>query len=366
MIKALTVGTATRDVFIQSQLFKVVHDPTHLEKLGFPTGEAQCFALGGKIEVGRPAFTIGGGAANAAVTFSRQGFKAEALIKIGRDPSGRDVISHLKDEKVGVRAVLDSKAGTAYSAILLSPGGERTILNYRGASEDLRLNDFSTNTFKVQVGYIVPGRIPFEVIKKIVQKLRVNGAFVAMNPSKYYLEMGAKKLKPIFDNLDLILVNREEGAYLTGAKYEDERGIFKKFDKLVRGLAVMTDGPKGVMVSDGQKIYQAGIYKEKKIVDRTGAGDAFGSGFAAGLLRQVSSILEKKSKISNGAGKYQVSSNRNQFKFNTEAIEYAIRLGSANATSVVEAIGAEPGILTQKQFKNETRWGDLKIKVEEI
>lgn len=352
MFKVLTIGTATRDVFISSHLFKIVHDPMHLERLGFPTGEAQCFALGGKIEVARPVLTVGGGATNTAVTFARQGFKTEALVKIGRDKSGADVVLDMKKSNVKPLAVYDKDTGTAYSAILLSPSGERTILNYRGASENLTISDVGKSSLKADLAYIVPGHIDFKVIAYLVKKLKKLGAVIAMNPSKYYVELGVKRLTPIFRDLDVILVNREEASYLTGKKFEDEDGIFKKFDELVGGVAVMTDGPKGVLVSDGRKVYKAGIFQEKKIVDRTGAGDAFGSGFMAGLLRQVS------------GSKFRVSGKKTGSKilnFGGEAIKYAIRLGSANATSVVEEVGAQPGVLSKNDFEKKGRWKNLKI-----
>src|SRR3989344_9575939 len=100
MLDGVTVGTATRDVFLRSRLFKTVHDPKHLERLGFPTGEAQCFALGAKVEVERPLVSVGGGAANAAGTFARQGVKAAALFKIGKDENGRAVLGDLRKERV--------------------------------------------------------------------------------------------------------------------------------------------------------------------------------------------------------------------------------------------------------------------------
>ena len=89
MFDIITIGTATRDVFLTSPLFKVLRDKKHLPKIGFPTGEAQCFTLGGKIEINETVFTTGGGATNAAITFSRHGLKTAALIKIGRDETGR-------------------------------------------------------------------------------------------------------------------------------------------------------------------------------------------------------------------------------------------------------------------------------------
>ncbi|MEK7144014.1 MAG: hypothetical protein AAB820_01645, partial [Patescibacteria group bacterium] len=96
MYDVITIGTATRDVFLTSPLFKIVRDPRHLQKMGFPTGEAQCFALGGKIEISAPVLTTGGGATNAAVSFGRQGLKTATLVKVGDDESANSIINELK------------------------------------------------------------------------------------------------------------------------------------------------------------------------------------------------------------------------------------------------------------------------------
>lgn len=348
MFDIITIGTATRDVFLTSPLFKIVRDPEHLERLGFPTGEAQCFALGGKLEVGKPILTIGGGAANSAMTFARQGLKTAALIKLGDDENGRAVLSDLKKEGVTTLAAQDKETGTAYSVILLSPSGERTILNYRGASEFLKKSDIALSKIKSRWAYISPGRIHLEVIRALIRGLKKNRTLIAMNPSKYYLELGLKRFKPILDKLDVVIMNREEAAYLTGTKYEDEKKIFKKFDELSNCLAIMTEGLKGVLVSDGKTVYKAGTYKEKRVVDRTGAGDALGSGFVASLA-QATRRKDYRSCM-----------------YDRKMIEAAIKLGSANATSVVEKIGAQEGILTKKEFRVESRFKNLPIHVQHI
>jgi sugar/nucleoside kinase (ribokinase family) len=343
MFDVLTVGTATRDVFLQSPLFKVVQDPKHLRKLGFPTGEAQCFALGAKIQVSRPVLTVGGGAANAAVTFARQGFKTGTVVGIGRDENGISALADLQSEKIKTFPIYDPTQMTGYSVILLSPAGERTILHYRGASRHVKGTETVWKKLRAKWVYISPGGIPLGAMLKIVKRFRQNGAKITINPSNEYLKLGAKRLTPLLSSLDMILLDREEAAYLTGVSYSDERGIFRAFDRLVKGLAVMTDGPRGVTVSDGKKIYRAGVFKEKKIADRTGAGDAFGSGFVAGLARSQVSV--------SGA-----------YVFSEEDIKYAIRLGSANATSVVEQIGAQTGILHRREFRNK-RWANLPVKI---
>ena len=129
MFDVLTIGTATRDVFLQSPYFRVVHDPQHLRRLGFPAGDAQCFALGAKIQVSPPVLAVGGGAANSSVTFARQGLKTGAVVGIGRDANGKAALADLESERVKTLPIYDPKQMTGYSVILLSPDGERTILH---------------------------------------------------------------------------------------------------------------------------------------------------------------------------------------------------------------------------------------------
>lgn len=334
MFDVLTIGTATRDVFLLSPLFKVLRDVKHLQKLGFKTGEAECFALGSKIEVERTVFGVGGGATNSAVTFSRQGFRTAALVKLGADEAGEAVLKSLKKEKIVPIALKSASDGTGYSTILLTRGGERTILVYRGVSDDFKKEEIPWRKLKSKWAYIASGEIPLPLMKNIVSHLKNNGAKLAMNPSKFYLNLDKSKLKEIFSYLDVVIVNREEASYLTGIDYKNERGIFSKFDEFIQGIAVMTDGASGALVSDGRYIYRAGKFSEKKLVDRTGAGDAFGSGFVAGLMQE-------------------------------NDINYALRLASANATSVVERIGTQAGILKKADF-NEKRWKYLDLDIEPL
>lgn len=334
MFDVVTIGTATRDVFLTSSLFKVLRDPEHLKRIGFPSGEAECFAFGSKLEVQEPIFTVGGGAANAAVAFAREGFKTGALITLGDDASGNAVETSLKNEHVIPFTILNKKISTAYSTILLSPSGERTILVYRGASDRMDVKQIPFAKLKAKWVYIAPGGIDFKVIEKIINYCKRHGVKIAMNPSKHYIEKGAHGLKTFLKYLDVVIVNREEASRITGVDYNEDKEIFRIFDALVPGIAVMTDGPKGALVSDGRYIYKAGIFKEKKIVDRTGAGDAFGAGFVAGLVRKSD-------------------------------IHYALRVASANATSVVEHIGAQAGILRKKDL-HQRRFKYLDLDVEPL
>lgn len=340
MYDIITIGTATRDVFLKSPLFKPIQDPHFTPAAGFPSGEAECFSLGAKIEIGAPVLTTGGGSGNAAVTFARQGFNAAAIISVGKDEHGKAVIADLKKEKVHPVVSYAKDLQTSYSTILLSDIGERTILVYRGASD--YMGRVSSAHLKAKWAYIVPGAIPLPRMKALIERFKAEGMMIAMNPSGHYIKLGAEALRQIFADLCVVIMNREEAASLTKLPFDDEKGIFKKLDEMVPGISVMTDGPRGVTVSDGKTLYKAGIFKEKELVDRTGAGDAFGSGFVSGLVHKA---MRGNGRLECGGGD----------------IKEAIRLASANATSVVEYIGAKAGILTKGQFESDSRWRGFDI-----
>ena len=321
----IAIGTATRDAFLKSKDFAIVKDKR------FKTGQALCVSLGSKIEIPEIIFTTGGGATNAAVTFARQGLKTACITKVGSDVSGETIKRELAKEKIFTGFVRTSEElPTAYSIIMIAPSGERTVLVYRGVSEKLRESEIPWPRLKAEWFYIAPlGGENAKLFEPFVKFAVKNKIKIAVDPSAALIKLGLKKLKPLLRHIDVFKCNQEEASYLTGIPYQKEKEIFKKFDELIRGVAVMTKGPDGLSASDGKFIYQAGTYKEKRVADRTGAGDAFGSGFIAGLIQ-------------------------------TGNMEYAISLGTANATSKVEHIGAKAGLLTKPEFKK--RFKPLKIK----
>lgn len=344
MYDVITIGTATYDVFLRSELFKTIKDPHFNKKMGFPTGKAECFAFGGKIDVEEPVMVSGGGATNAAVTFARQGLKTGAVYRVGKDVFGDLVNKELIKEKVKVLGTADKKLKTGYSTLLLAPEGERSILVYRGAACCLATKDTPLSKMKSSWFYIVPSTIDLKVMRAMVDYAWKNNILVAMNPSKFYVQAGWTVLESLMKKIAVLIMNREEAAYLTGVDYEKRDDIFDKLLQLRRGqgITVMTDGPDGVWVTDGKSVYRAGIFKENQLVDRTGAGDGFGSGFVAGLI-----LGGKKNKKGVDQG---------------GVIKEAIRLASANATAVVEQVGAKAGILTKTDFFKK-RWRGLDIKV---
>ncbi|OHA50565.1 MAG: hypothetical protein A3A97_03280 [Candidatus Terrybacteria bacterium RIFCSPLOWO2_01_FULL_40_23] len=325
MTDFISIGSITRDVFMQSKGIRTVHSKR------FKTGAAECVPLGSKIEVNDIFYTVGGSAANAAVTFARQGFSSGCIGRLGEDVRASETKKVLAKEKLDVSYLqFDSAKYTAYSSILLTPSGERSILAYRGAGEFISSTDISWNKLaKAKWFYIthLAGHCA-SLYPKLINFAAKHGIKVATNPGSSQLLKPAM-MRSLLKHVDILILNKEEASYFVNITYKKTDAIFSKLDNWVKGWVVMTDGPNGVSVSDGKTRYHAGVLKERKMADRTGAGDAFGSGFVAEMHR------------------------------NKGNVEKAIAFASANATSVIEYIGAHPGIL--KKGQSSARWGKLKI-----
>ncbi len=341
MKDVIAIGSVTRDNFLDA-------NDLPLERYSkTPSGKAFMLPLGDKLDVGPAYPTIGGNSANASVTFVRQGLSAAVVGHVGNDENGEAIIRRLKKEGVATAMVTtDRKLPTSFSVLLLK-SGERTILNYHGSSNNFSIADINFRGMKSTWWYLSLAGKSEKIYGKLLDFAWKNKIAVAFNPSGYHLEHGRSEILRSLEKISFLSLNEEEAAILTGIPFRREREVFKKLDDLTSpGILAVTNGAEGVTVSDGKFIYRAGTFKEKKLVDRTGAGDAFGSGFVAGLVKSGVTFS-------------------NLHRISKEQVIEAIRTASANATSVVEHIGATEGILTARGLK-ESRWKNLKVKIEKL
>jgi len=315
MFDIVTFGSATRDIFVRSKDLKVISSPEYL------TGKAIAVEAGGKVYIEELIFATGGGGTNCAATFALQGLKVAYVGLIGNDEGGLEVFRELNALGVscGFMKTTD-QAPTPYAIILSLPSKERSILVYEGASHLLTENDIPWDKLKEARWFYISSLAgqSAKTFEPIINFAAANKIKVAVNPGQDQLTKDSEIFKKLLSKIDILLVNQEEASKITGVDYKSEEDLFKKFDALVPGVAVMSKGPEGVAVSDGQQIYRAGI-PESPYVDRTGSGDAFGSGFVAAII-------------------------------NGDTIVEAIQLGAANATGTIQSIGAKAGLLKKGDF----------------
>ena len=313
MYDIISIGSATRDVFIGAEDFK------SFKSEDYSSGTAMCFSLGSKIEIKKIVFTTGGGGTNAAVTFARQGLKTANIGVVGNDLNAQEVIEALQKEGIDTQYYQKhSDDFTAYSVILVDKGGERTILSYKGEGQHFEAVDIPFDKLRARWLFLNSLGGHYDLLDNAINWAAKNNVKVAINPGGKELAHGLDKLRPLFKNIFVFWTNQEEAAGLLGMDINDEAGIFKKMDELIDGIFVMTKGPQGMVVSDGKNIYRAGV-PDSPVVERTGAGDASCSGFVTEYIRSGDIIK-------------------------------AIQFGTANASSVVTQYGSKEGILKKDDW----------------
>lgn len=344
MYDIITFGSATQDVFLKSKGFTEIK-----EEKKFFNKKGVCFALGGKVDISEIEFASGGGGTNTLFTFKNQGFKTAYCGMLGDDYAGQEIKNELQRKKIPTEFLsFINKKHTNYS-IIISTENDRTALVYRGASEELKKSNIPWSKIKTKWFYLSPlsGKLS-KIFEDLLVFAKKNKIKIVINPGNSQLSMPQGKLKRLLNMADILILNQEEASIATGLPYSKEKEIFNTLDKWVDGIVVMTKGPLGVVVSDGKFLYEAGILPVKKIVDRTGCGDAFGSGFVTAIIQKTKNKkkIEEKDIIS--------------WELSPSDIEYAIQWGSANATSCLQKFGAKDGLL--KKGESIFKWGKIKIK----
>jgi sugar/nucleoside kinase (ribokinase family) len=335
MFDVISIGSVIRDIIFKTSKSKI---PSN--KCG--ENEKQpliCFRYGVKINPDQAFFLLGGGGNNTALSFTKLGLKTALFSKIGRDGTGQLITKELKRKKINTSLIkIDPKMHTALSFIIVGEAGERTIFPYAGASGDMALDKFDEKKLsKTRWFYVTTLREKSQkILPKINDLVKKYNIKLAFNPGSTELEKGLKYLKNILKNTEVLILNKEEALELILPKNQFEDDIFyllSTFKKYGSKIIVITDGENGAWAIDKNLLYQIPAY-QGKIVEKTGAGDAFGSGFVAGLVY-----------------------------FND--IKKALELANANASSVISKFGSCPGLLEFKEAQKLIKKYSSKHKVKE-
>ncbi len=322
MLDVITFGSASWDIFVKPKSFEIVKGKN------FISGEGVAFNLGSKVDLKEVYFNSGGGGTNTAATFAKQGLKTAYCGAVGEDAAGKEIIEELNKLNIETKFLVVKKYLRTNHSIVLSSGKkrDRTILVYRGASEFLENKDISWDKIKLEKPkwiYLAPlsGQLA-KLTEKIVSFAYENKIKIAVNPGNSQILMPGKKIEKIIKKADVLFLNQEESSLLAKINFKERDKIFEKINKMFPGIFAMTMGEEGVIVSDKKNTYW-GKTKKIKVVDNTGAGDAFASGFISGLIKNCD-------------------------------LKEAISFGLENAESCLKKIGAKKGLI-EKTEKDEIK-----------
>jgi len=260
----------------------------------------------------------GGSAANTTVGLARLGLKTGYIGKIANDSGGKLLLKDFEKEKVDTNGIIIAPTGrsgvvTGYvdikgqRALYVDPGVndtlefEEIILEYASQTEFLHLTSFV-------------GERPFKAQNKLVKGL--SKIKVSLDPGEIYARKGLSALKTLIERSFVVFPNEGEVRMITGKELKEGSEILLKKGA---GIVAVKLGEKGCYVADGNESHLVEPY-QTKVVDTTGAGDAFCAGFLYGLIK----------------GK---------------DLHNCARLGNFVASRSITEIGARSGLPTQKDVQ---------------
>ncbi len=225
----------------------------------------------------------GGSAANAIVGLARLGLKTGFIGKVADDLEGELLLKDFKGENVDVNGVIVSREGRSGVVLgYVDTKGQRALYVDPGANDLLEFQEinleYASNTKYLHLTSFV-GEKPFKAQKELIKTL--SDVKISFDPGALYARKGLTSLEPIVKRSSVMFPNGKEMKLLTGQNYE--RGSKILIGEGVSVVAVKL-GSRGCYVTDGRENYLVEPY-EVKVVDTTGAGDAFCAGFLYGLIK---------------------------------------------------------------------------------
>lgn len=225
----------------------------------------------------------GGSAANTAVGLARLGLKTGFIGKVSDKREGKLLLNDFKRQNVDVNGIIVSKEGRSGVAMgYIDTKGDRALYIDPGVNDSLELKEidlkYADNTAFLHLTSFI-GEKPFKAQKELVRGLR--DVRISFDPGELYARKGLTVLKLMIERSFVMLPSENELKLLTGKKYDEGSKILIK--KGVSIVAVKL-GERGCYVTNGKESYLVEPYKVK-VVDTTGAGDAFCAGFLYSLIK---------------------------------------------------------------------------------
>ncbi|HLD17843.1 MAG TPA: carbohydrate kinase family protein [Patescibacteria group bacterium] len=313
MLDILTIGDIKLDTFV------VLDEGSVQCQLKMPECQL-CLEYGAKIPVRVVDSQIAGTAPNVAVGLSRMGFKTAVVSLMGKDGTRHLALQRFKEEGVSSKFVrITPHEPSAYS-VVINFQGEKTILT----SHVGKAYSFPAQPPQTKWIYVGEMGTGYErLFRSLTSHAKDRPVSIGFNPGSIQI----REQKPVFfallHQVRVLFVNLEEAHAIVGDSSLEIHHLATSLWKLGPQTVVITDGKNGSYSFDGSDLHRCPVFPTR-VIESTGAGDAFATGFVSALL-------------------------------SGEAHHEALRWGAVNAASVVSKIGPQAGLLSLNQIRNRLR-----------
>jgi len=308
MVDVLCVGNALVDAMLS---LRKDHQDIRVDE----ASRELCLRLGQKIPLESYSLQLGGNACNVSVGLCRLGLVTGLYAQLGSDIFAKKIIQDLTSEQVST-AYLQKADGPTSFAVVLNHHKERTLFVQHVERE----HNFSFASVSTKFLYLSSlGREWKKAYKESLLFVQSKKLPLFFNPGTPQLEEGAKGIQDQLTQATILFLNKDEAERLLNTTNSPVSTLLKNLQFLGPKSVVITDGINGSYAIDEKGTISSLGITESEVVERTGAGDAFTTGF-------IAAYIEEKS------------------------FDEAMQWGTLNAASVVGKIGSQPGLLTKDEL----------------
>jgi ribokinase len=260
------------------------------------------FPRAGETLMARMTSGQGGKGSNQAIACGRTGVRTTFVGAMGRDGFAGQVAAFYRREKIGCHLALKADLSTGTAVILINREGQNQIVIEPGANARLASADVPRRLLTQARVVVVQLEANQRTTAQVLRIAREAGVTTILNPAPMRTDFTPALLRAV----DILIPNESEFVALVRAlpgtprRGFDERALQKlsrdELHALCREFGVptliVTLGRRGCFISEKNGHHFIPAHRGLKVVDTTGAGDAFCGGFAAGLVRYQGRIVE--------------------------------------------------------------------------
>lgn len=234
--------------------------------------------------------TSGGSAANSIAALAQMGASTAFIGKIGHDKFASQFVSEIEKSSAQFIGATSYDKPSAKSFILVTPDAQRTMCTFLGCAGEITEEMIKEESFKnckllYLEGYLWDeGKVAL-ALKKAIDLAKKNGAKIAFSLSDQFCVARHKKdfIELLTEKVDIVFANESEALELSLAKDFSDQKVSDFFFNKKHLTAIITRSEKSCVIFKEGKINEIAASKIDKILDTTGAGDAFAAGFIKGL-----------------------------------------------------------------------------------
>ena len=242
--------------------------------------------------------TPGGSAANTMVGLSRLGCSTSIIGKIAEDEDGDLIEYNLAINGIYTNNLIYSETGSTGKCLgFVDKDGERCLYIDPGVNDEIRLDEINPlNIMRCKIMHYTS--FVGDSFKTQIELLELlnKDCVLSFDPGLLYVQKGLDELRPILERTNILLINEAELRLLCNNNESSLKELAIGFLDMGIETVVIKQGSKGVFAMNNQETCEVESYK-CDVVDTTGAGDSFNSGFLYSYLKGYD--LEKSCQIGN-------------------------------------------------------------------